>query len=440
MTGTMISAYGPGGTSDLQGITVDARDVTKEAGVCAFVVKGGFEAKQQIHGLNLMVQKKTRAICDENGEDLMDAVSLSCDGAKGRDCDFKDVSVLVQPDSDGNTPDDDDDDNDGVADSKDLCKGDPVTGGEVGNYGCPNTKCVYFTPGLVLTPVGNALRGMFQMRSLSVSAVPSFTLVKPGIVGTIPISHAVVKDKTGEDSDGDGIDDACDQVDNSPDPCVGADTDGDETADVCDEDIDGDGIGNTTDPAPYDPDADADGTCDGPMAVANRCEAGPDACPLLKDVSPNPDGTCGFEDSDGDGVSDPLEQSLGTDPAKPDTDDDGTPDGFDCLPKDGSRHDCAALVVPPADTDGDGVADASDNCPDVSNADQADADDDGTGDACAPTPEPSGSDKPPAAAAQSCGLQLVAPPAEASAAVMPFLSLVLGGAGLALLRRPRKRP
>ncbi|MGZ4676743.1 MAG: RCC1 domain-containing protein [Acidimicrobiia bacterium] len=35
-----------------------------------------------------------------------------------------------------------------------------------------------------------------------------------------------------------------------------------------------------------------------------------------------------------------------------------------------------------ADTDHDGVADATDNCPSVANADQADADGDGTGDAC----------------------------------------------------------
>jgi probable HAF family extracellular repeat protein len=39
-------------------------------------------------------------------------------------------------------------------------------------------------------------------------------------------------------------------------------------------------------------------------------------------------------------------------------------------------------TTPPADSDGDGVADATDNCPKVANADQADADGDGQGDAC----------------------------------------------------------
>jgi hypothetical protein len=41
---------------------------------------------------------------------------------------------------------------------------------------------------------------------------------------------------------------------------------------------------------------------------------------------------------------------------------------------------------PPADSDADGIPDASDNCPAAANADQADADADGRGDACDPCP------------------------------------------------------
>jgi thermitase len=46
----------------------------------------------------------------------------------------------------------------------------------------------------------------------------------------------------------------------------------------------------------------------------------------------------------------------------------------------------ATVPVAPPDSDGDGVPDASDNCPDVANAGQADTDQDGKGDACDPTP------------------------------------------------------
>ena len=37
---------------------------------------------------------------------------------------------------------------------------------------------------------------------------------------------------------------------------------------------------------------------------------------------------------------------------------------------------------PTADSDGDGIADVQDNCPQVANPDQADADHNGIGDAC----------------------------------------------------------
>ena len=45
-----------------------------------------------------------------------------------------------------------------------------------------------------------------------------------------------------------------------------------------------------------------------------------------------------------------------------------------------------ALDILPADRDGDGVVDETDNCPDVANSDQSDVDGDGLGDACDPCP------------------------------------------------------
>lgn len=60
----------------------------------------------------------------------------------------------------------------------------------------------------------------------------------------------------------------------------------------------------------------------------------------------------------------------------------------------------AALVVEPIiDRDGDGIADAIDNCPDIFNPGQADFDGDGIGDACDPDDDndgiPDGSDADP---------------------------------------------
>jgi len=68
---------------------------------------------------------------------------------------------------------------------------------------------------------------------------------------------------------------------------------------------------------------------------------------------------------------------------------------------------------PGADSDGDGVPDASDNCPAVANPDQADADSDGTGDACeqpgggGPGAGPGGGGgAPPQAPSASCASEL----------------------------------
>jgi hypothetical protein len=58
---------------------------------------------------------------------------------------------------------------------------------------------------------------------------------------------------------------------------------------------------------------------------------------------------------------------------------DGTIDGLDVALADA---DCDALLAAPPDADGDGVADADDNCVNAPNPDQADTDGDGAGDVC----------------------------------------------------------
>ena len=57
--------------------------------------------------------------------------------------------------------------------------------------------------------------------------------------------------------------------------------------------------------------------------------------------------------------------------------------------------DIGAYEFTHPDSDGDGVGDPSDNCPNAANASQADSDGDGTGDACDPTPLPPSADPPP---------------------------------------------
>jgi predicted flap endonuclease-1-like 5' DNA nuclease len=118
-----------------------------------------------------------------------------------------------------------------------------------------------------------------------------------------------------------------------------------------DQDDDGDGIDDaaeaSSDPAtdPLDPDTDGDGHCDGPIAVAGVCEAGPDAFPLdpteWLDTDGDGIGNEADTDDDGDGLEDAIEtdtgtyvdgSDTGTDPLNPDTDSDGICDGPNAVP------------------------------------------------------------------------------------------------------------
>jgi Thrombospondin type 3 repeat len=144
-------------------------------------------------------------------------------------------------------------------------------------------------------------------------------------------------------------------------------------------DTDGDGIVDSLDNCPLDPnpiqlDSDHDG-------IGNVCE-----CVLVN------------LDVDRDGLDDGCDDCLGPGPLHVDSGGDGIDDGCEPCPaatgvdRDGDGLDDACdpcLLGPPHDEDGDGIADACDNCPTVANPDQASTGDlDAVGDACDPDPEP----------------------------------------------------
>jgi hypothetical protein len=147
------------------------------------------------------------------------------------------------------------------------------------------------------------------------------------------------------DADEDGV---TDDVDNCPTYNPGQDdSDGDGVGDACDADLDNDGTDNTVDNCPktFNPDQlDSDGDGIG------------DAC----------------QDADRDGVIDSKDNCpTVSNKDQLDKDGDGIGDACDKFPDD-----------PANDADGDGIPGSKDNCPVVSNRDQKDSDGDGVGDAC----------------------------------------------------------
>jgi cysteine-rich repeat protein len=104
------------------------------------------------------------------------------------------------------------------------------------------------------------------------------------------------------------------------------------------------------------------------------------------------DGIATATDQDGDGIDD-LDDNCPSvfNPVRPvdggqqaDFDQDGAGDACDVCPIDANTPNCTS--VDPNDVDNDGVPNATDNCPDAPNANQADGDGDGKGDVCDPCP------------------------------------------------------
>ena len=110
------------------------------------------------------------------------------------------------------------------------------------------------------------------------------------------------------------------------------------------------------------------------------CEDDRDSCDLSEPTA---------DDSDGDGVADSADLCPDAyDPNQWDEDGDGIGDSCDECPLT-SDTECESSA---GDIDGDGVANDDDNCPRDGNADQSDRDADGIGDVCDDCPDESSPD------------------------------------------------
>ena len=152
------------------------------------------------------------------------------------------------------------------------------------------------------------------------------------------------------DGDGDGVYNACD---NCPD-----------NANADQADADGDGIGDACDPCT---DSDGDGVC----GAADKCPGGDDRQDIDRDGIPDACDDC--TDLDADNICDDVDDCDNRQIGK--SCDDGNP----CTTGDQIDSNCKCRGVI-ADSDGDGVCDNDDLCPDYD--DRLDFDGDGVPDGC----------------------------------------------------------
>ena len=355
----------------------------------------------------------------DNCPDVPNFAQADMDGnGIGDACQFVDSDNDGVADEDDNcpntsNPDQGDADMDGIGDS---CDNDDDNDGVDDSVDCdPNNPAIAFAPGDVCTDNDASTVGDVIDNNCNCVGQPDSDM--DGIADNVDNCPSV-PNFSQLDSDGDGEGDACEFVDtdedgvqDEDDNCPNtpnadqADFDGDGTGDLCDDDDDNDGTPDTDDCFPND-DTRA-------FSVGDACDDGNELtindiidgnCICLGDLDGDMDGIPDIDDncplvanfpqvdSDGDGMGDVCDD---------DDDNDGTPDADDCAPLDSlisfsigdACNDFDSTTVNDVinqncmcagsdDTDGDGIANVDDNCPDVANPDQADFDGDGMGDVC----------------------------------------------------------
>lgn len=267
------------------------------------------------------------------------------------------------------------------------------------------TRLYYDTNSVLMTYMMTQVAGQWKFAAASLGGAMANNLAI--FLNSYPPSALT----TGNDLDGDGIPNTTDNC-----PCTEnvdqADSDHDGLGDACDncpirynplqEDTDGDGIGDGCDNCPQyanplqeDSDGDHVGdSCDNCITVVNPRQYDFDMDSIGDECDPDIDGDSILNemdpDRDGDGVPDSVDNCIiHFNPSQADSDGDGIGDMCDNCPLHANPQqedsDGDGLGDPcDDDSDGDGVPDDIDNCPDSFNPDQGDIDCDGIGDACDP--------------------------------------------------------